>query len=158
MDFFMLFSLHHPPSRYSDFLVNEISAEGNVVHLTDLSCPDYNKNKSNPSTVRRMIQLFACGVVRVFQKVSLSDEVIEQLKNLSTTRSTDRVVIPVGKRSVFDHFIDPNRSICVDNLSKEERTSIHHFVRSIDMNLKSELVNGSIEVIYQCEQRLKEMS
>ncbi len=36
-----------------------------------------------------------------------------------------------------------------DNLTKEQRTSIHHFVRSIDINLKSELINGSIQVTYQ---------
>lgn len=36
-----------------------------------------------------------------------------------------------------------------DNLTKEERTSIHQFVRSVDVNLKSELVNGAIQVVYQ---------
>jgi hypothetical protein len=38
-----------------------------------------------------------------------------------------------------------------DSLTKEQRTSIHHFVRSIDINLKSELINGSIQVTYQRE-------
>ncbi|CAF5193122.1 unnamed protein product, partial [Rotaria magnacalcarata] len=38
---------------------------------------------------------------------------------------------------------------CLDDLTKEQRTSIHHFVRSININLKSELVNGSIQVTYQ---------
>ncbi|CAF5186772.1 unnamed protein product, partial [Rotaria magnacalcarata] len=37
--------------RYSDFLVNEISSDGVVIHLTDLSCPDFGQNKSNLTTV-----------------------------------------------------------------------------------------------------------
>lgn len=36
---------------YSDFLVNEISSDGTIVRLTDLSCPDYNQNKTVPLTV-----------------------------------------------------------------------------------------------------------
>lgn len=36
---------------YSDFLVNEITEDGVVVHLTDLSCPDFDGNKSITLTV-----------------------------------------------------------------------------------------------------------
>ncbi|CAF2048156.1 unnamed protein product [Rotaria magnacalcarata] len=100
--------------RYSDFLVNEISSDGVVIHLTDLSCPDFGQNKSNLTT-----------------NVPLSDEVIDRLKALSQTHGKDLISIPV------------------DDLTKEQRTSIHHFVRSININLKSELVNGSIQVTYQ---------
>ncbi|CAF4811277.1 unnamed protein product, partial [Rotaria magnacalcarata] len=97
-----------------DFLVNEISSDGVVIHLTDLSCPDFGQNKSNLTT-----------------NVPLSDEVIDRLKALSQTHGKDLISIPV------------------DDLTKEQRTSIHHFVRSININLKSELVNGSIQVTYQ---------
>jgi hypothetical protein len=41
--------------------------------------------------------------------------------------------------------------LCSENSTKEQRTSIHHFIRSIDMNLKSELINNSIQVTYQRE-------
>jgi len=36
-------------------------------------------------------------------------------------------------------------------MTKDQRTSVHHFVRSIDMNLKSELVQNVIQVVYQRE-------
>ncbi|CAF4575167.1 unnamed protein product [Rotaria sp. Silwood1] len=100
--------------RYSDFLVNEISSDGTVIHLTDLSCPDFNENKSNSLT-----------------NVPISEEIIDRLKTLSKTHDKDIISIPTN------------------DLTKEQRTSIHHFVRSIDINLKSELINSSIQVTYQ---------
>ncbi|UJR33304.1 hypothetical protein I4U23_020754 [Adineta vaga] len=100
--------------RYSDFLVNEISSNGTVIHLTDLSCPEYDQHNSSPSI-----------------DIPLNEEIINRLKTLSKTHDKDIISIPV------------------DNLTKEQRTAIHHFVRSIDVNLKSELINNSIQVTYQ---------
>jgi tRNA pseudouridine13 synthase len=100
--------------RYSDFLVNEISSDGSIVHLTDLSCPEFDQNKPNSLT-----------------DVPLSEEIIESLKTLSKTHGNNLISIPV------------------DSLTKEQRTSIHHFVRSVDINLKSELINNSIQITYQ---------
>ncbi|CAF2479447.1 unnamed protein product [Rotaria sp. Silwood2] len=100
--------------RYSDFLVNEISFDGSIIHLTDLSCPDFDQKKSSSLT-----------------NVPISEDIIERLKTLSKTHDKDLISIPT------------------DDLTKEQRTSIHHFVRSIDINLKSELINGSIQVTYQ---------
>ena len=37
---------------YSDFLVNEITEDGVVIHLTDLSCPEFEGNKSVSLTVK----------------------------------------------------------------------------------------------------------
>lgn len=37
---------------YSDFLVNEISIDGSIVRLTDLSCPDFDQHKSVSLTVK----------------------------------------------------------------------------------------------------------
>lgn len=100
--------------RYSDFLVNEISTDGKIVRLTDLSCPDYSQTKSNSTS-----------------NIELDDDIIEKLKTLSETRNKDIVSIPV------------------ENFTKDQRTSVHHFVRSIDMNLKSELTQNVIQVTYQ---------
>lgn len=61
--------------RYSDFLVNEISSDGSIVHLTDLSCPDFTPNKPSSSTVRLMacasiLHLSLCRTLRSMKKSS----------------------------------------------------------------------------------------
>ncbi|CAF3503976.1 unnamed protein product [Adineta steineri] len=100
--------------RYSDFLVNEISTNGSIVHLTDVSCPEFDSHK--PTSLI---------------DVPIDEETIDRMKTLSKTHDKDTISIPA------------------DNLTKEQRTSIHHFVRSIDINLKSELINNSIQITYQ---------
>ena len=54
---------HHSTTSidsYSDFLVNEISTDGSIVHLTDLSCPDFDQSKSTPLIVSLLKINFQC--------------------------------------------------------------------------------------------------
>ena len=87
--------------RFSDFLVNEIDLNGQVVHLTDLSCPVSVNGELTP------------------------EESLEWLKEKLTDEQLDTITAMTAKKHDKKAFLD----IDVDDLDKDERTKMHKCIK-----------------------------
>lgn len=133
---------------YSDFLVNEITEDGVVIHLTDLSCPEFDGNKSVSLTVKTISGPNWHSTDLNFFRMSHSMKRWSNDWKVSLKRGIKMLSQSLRVRKRIYEWSRHPISMFIDNFTKEQRTSIHHFVRSINVNLKSELVNNSIEVTY----------
>ncbi|KAH3668172.1 hypothetical protein OGAPHI_001926 [Ogataea philodendri] len=97
--------------RYTDFLVNEIDLDGNVVHLNDLGFPEQEEKQSESEKK---------GVFEI------SDEQRSELEEIIGKSDVDKVlqIFSTGDKMVTEKTFE----------SKEDRTKLHRLLRTIFRN------------------------
>ncbi|ORX91940.1 tRNA pseudouridine synthase D [Basidiobolus meristosporus CBS 931.73] len=118
--------------RYTDFLVNEIDEEGQVVHLTDFSLP-----KSTPlEPPKEEVPLLSL------------EESVSNLTDLLGNAET-----PLEIQKLFESKGEEPQHVFIEAIDdKEKRTKIHQFFKNaFDRKLVTEASDGRIKVRYVAE-------
>lgn len=87
--------------RYTDFIVNEIDLQGNIVRLTSTAPPQYPSEMEKPQIDESAVSIL------------LSEEEIARIKEISE--------LPEHKKE--------NVEIDVSNMDKEQRTFLHKYIQ-----------------------------
>ncbi|XP_022159173.1 pseudouridylate synthase 7 homolog [Momordica charantia] len=112
--------------RYSDFIVNEVDRDGNVVHLTSLDAPPEIVDESRPTTVQNTSDSYASEIELFRSLAGDSDaEILEAfLKQINS--GADDSIAPI----IFSPDTD-----------KTHRTAIHNFFKKFKF-LVTDTIDG----------------
>eukprot|EP01134_Creolimax_fragrantissima_P000881 CFRG0881T1 len=120
--------------RFSDFVVNEIDPEGNVVHLTSLECNFKKKQKPVPLGMDAKYSSDADPVKDIFASLKsvLTPEWVDKVReyfNASTNDDAQDVDNDLATEKTLASDVLPNTIVLPFEDDKEKRTAMHRFVK-----------------------------
>ncbi|VFQ70338.1 unnamed protein product [Cuscuta campestris] len=114
--------------RYSDFIVNEVDLEGNVVHLTSLDAPQEVHEEKEVKVTNPLDRSYA-NEIEYFRSLATCDSDADKLKSFIDKISSGA--------DVSDEHI-----LLTPSSDKSRRTEIHNFIKEKMRFLVTDTVDG----------------
>jgi tRNA pseudouridine13 synthase len=128
-------------ARYSDFLVHEVGLDGSIARLTNLEVPASSSKKQEPSNVETQKDSPEQKERKPYDWPALQSELDGMIKDSSKAETLMNMLQTYNRKEECEE-----KFVAMPPLEKDERRSIHEWVRSSLPCARSDNADGCIRI------------